>query len=76
MKLNNLQPKNCVIPILNAPSFQSCSRLRPPRCALPTLLPEGEGFYIPLPPGEGQRVREQAGIVKLGMKLTSVSLKN
>jgi hypothetical protein len=26
---------------------------------IPTLLPKGEGTYIPLPSGEGLRVREE-----------------
>lgn len=34
----------------------------------PAAVPAGEGFFILLPPGEGQRVREQSGIIKMKLE--------
>ena len=52
----------------NLLKLQSCSRLRHPRYALPTLLPEGErsegaegGLFLPLPPGEGGKGEGTSG---------------
>lgn len=34
------------------------------RSLIPTLLPEGEGLFIPRPSGEGSRVREVSRITE------------
>ena len=42
----------------------------------PSAVPKGEGLCFPLLPGEGQRVREQSGIIKIELELVAFLSRN